>query len=151
MKIHFKGFNNPKVIDENGREVIKFKKVIALPTRERYDVINDNNEKVGYIERIRYNFGLVDLPTVVVSINDEKFKIEKDMRELKEFIEFKGSEVSITGNIYGPHFNILQGEKIIASVDVKQEEFKYSYLVDISDTSNTAKIISILFVLSWIA
>ena len=83
---NFKGFNDSKVTDANGKEIISFEKVKALPTRACYSIVNANHEKIGRIEKRRYNFGLVDLPQIIISINNDKIEIQKDMKELKHVI-----------------------------------------------------------------
>ena len=90
IKVNFKEFNELNVTDENGKGIISFKKSKALPTRERYLIINANDERIGSIEKIRYNFGLVNLPEIDIKINNDKIKIKKDMQELKEFYEITG-------------------------------------------------------------
>ncbi|MDZ7542901.1 hypothetical protein ACH36K_11345 [Clostridium sp. MB05] len=150
MRISFKSFNEPNVTDENGKEIISFEKSKALPTRVCYSVINANHEKIGKIERIRNTFGLFDLPRIVISVNNDKITIRKDIKELRDIYEITGSGFSIIGNWYGPHFNISKSEKVLASVDVEKEESESTYLVDIIDKSNTEQIICILFALSWI-
>ena len=63
--LNMKGSNEPKVIrvtEEDGTNVISFKKSPALPTRVRYLITNNNNEKIGTIEKIRSNFSIVNLP-----------------------------------------------------------------------------------------
>ena len=53
IKVNFKEFNELNVTDENGKGIISFKKSKALPTRERYLIINANDERIGSIEKIR--------------------------------------------------------------------------------------------------
>ena len=139
-----------KVTDENGEEIITFKKSIALPTRSRYSIINANNENIGTIEKMRYNFGLVDLPQIDISVNNDEIRIKRDMKELKEFYEIMGSDFSIVGNLFGPHFNINKNEKVVASITIEKEEIGRSYLADIIDKSNEEQVVCILFALSWI-
>lgn len=151
--INLRGSKELKVIqvtDENGEEIISFKKTIALPTRSRYSIINANNEEIGAIERIRYNFGLLNLPQIDITVNNDEITIKKDMKELKEFYEIMGSDFSIVGNWFGPQFNINKNEKVVASVTVEKEEIGRSYLADIIDKSNEEQVICILFALSWI-
>nr|WP_278678762.1 hypothetical protein [Clostridium paraputrificum] len=143
-------FKEQIVKDEKGKEIISFEKAKALPTRSCYSVINPNHEKIGKIEKSRYNFGLVDLPKIDISINGDKITIRKDMQELKEIYEITGSGFSIIGDFTGPHFNISKNEKVIASVTIDKEETDNSYLVDIINKSNENHIICILFALSWI-
>ena len=149
IKVNFKNFSELNVTDENGKEIISFKKSKALPTRERYTVINANQEKIGSIEKIRYNFGLVNLPQIVISVNNDEIEIKKDMKELKEFYEITGSEFTIVGK-WREHFNISKNEKVLATVDVQNEEVGRTYLTDIIDKSNEEQVICILFALSWI-
>ena len=139
-----------KVTDEYGKEIISFKKTIALPTRASYSVINANNENIGNIERIRENFGLVNLPQIDIKVNNDKITIKKDMKELKEFYEIIGSDFSIVGSWFGPQFTINKNEKVVASVTVEKEEIGRSYFTDIIDKSSEAQVICILFALSWI-
>ncbi|MDU5109522.1 MAG: hypothetical protein E6248_03685 [Clostridium sp.] len=150
MRVIFKSFNEPTVTDENGKEIISFEKSKALPTRECYSVINSNNEKIGKIERIRNNFGLFDLPRIVISVNNDKIIIRKDIKEFKDIYEITGNGFSILGNLDGPHFNISESEKVIASVTVEKEELGQRYLADIIDKSTEKQVICILFALSWI-
>lgn len=147
---NFKGFNDSKITDANGKEIINFEKVKALPTRACYSIVNANHEKIGRIEKRRYNFGLVDLPQIIISVNNDKIEIQKDMKELKEFYEIKGSNFSISGNWDGPQFNISKNEKVLASVNVQKEESGGTYLVDIIDKANENQVLCILFALSWI-
>ena len=151
--INLGGSTEPEVIkvtDENGEEIISFKKSIALPTRSRYSIINTNNENIGTIEKMRYNFGLVDLPQIDISVNNDKIRIKREMKELKEFYEITGSDFSIVGNLLGSHFNINKNEKVVASVTIEKEEIGRNYLADIIDKSNEEQVICILFALSWI-
>lgn len=150
MRISFKNFDNPKVTDENGKEIISFEKSKALPTRSRYSIINTNHQKIGKIERIRNNFGLFNLPQIVISVNNDKIIIRKDIKELKDIYEIIGNGFSIIGNWNGPHFNISKNEKVVASVNVEKEETGAAYLVDIIDKANEEQVICILFALSWI-
>lgn len=149
IKVNFKEFNELNVTDENGKGIISFKKSKALPTRERYLVINANDERIGSIEKIRYNFGLVNLPEIDIKINNDKIKIKKDMQELKEFYEITGSEFSIDGK-WREQFNISKSKKVLATVNVQNEEMGPTYLVDVIDKSNEEQVICILFALSWI-
>lgn len=146
----YEGLNESKVTDEVGKVIISFKKTIAVPTRSCYSVINNNNEKIGKIEKSRYNFGLVNLPEINISINDDKITVKKDMRELKDIYEIMGSDFSINGHWDGPNFTILKNEKVIASVDVEKDEDRGTYSVNIIDKSNEEQVICILFALSWI-
>lgn len=151
--LNMKGSNEPKVInvtEEDGANVISFKKSPALPTRVRYLITNNNNEKIGTIEKSRSNFSIVNLPEINISINDDKIKIKKSMKELKDVYEIEGNGFSIIGNWFGPTFSITKNEKVVASVKVEQEELGRSYLADIIDKSNEEQIISILFAVSWI-
>ena len=150
MRVIFKSFNEPNVTDEKGNKIMSFEKSKALPTRECYSVINSNNEKIGKIERFRNNFGLFDLPKIVISVNNEKITIRKDIKELKDIYEITGNEFSIPGNCNGPQFNISKSEKVIASVTVEKEELGQRYLADIIDKSNEEQVICILFALDWI-
>lgn len=148
--LNMKGSNEPKVIrvtEEDGTNVISFKKSPALPTRVRYLITNNNNEKIGTIEKSRSNFSIVNLPEINISINDDKIKIKKSMKELKDVYEIEGNGFSIIGNWFGPTFSITKNEKVVASV---KEELGRSYLADIIDKSNEEQIISILFAVSWI-
>lgn len=146
----YQHFTNPKVTDENGKEIISFEEAKALPTRACYSIIDSNHKKIGKIEKSRYNFGVIDLPKIVISINTDEITIQKDVNELVDSYELTGSGFSIAGNVSGPHFNILQNEKVIASVDIDKEEAGDAYLVDIIDKSNENQVICILFALSWI-
>lgn len=151
--LNMKGSNEPKLInvtEEDGTNVISFKKSPALPTRVRYLITNNNNEKIGTIEKSRSNFSIVNLPEINISINDDKIKIKKSMKELKDVYEIEGNGFSIIGNWFGPTFSITKNEKVVASVKVEQEELGRSYLADIIDKSNEEQIISILFAVSWI-
>lgn len=150
MRVIFKSFNEPNATDENGKEIISFEKSKALPTRECYSVINSNNEKIGKIERIRNNFGLFDLPKIVISVNNDKITIRKDIKEFKDIYEITGNGFSIIGNLDGPHFNISKDEKVIASVTIEKEELGQGYLTDIIDKSTEEQVICILFALDWI-
>ena len=117
--LNMKGSNEPKVInvtEEDGTNVISFKKSPALPTRVRYLITNNNNEKIGTIEKSRSNFSIVNLPEINISINDDKIKIKKSMKELKDVYEIEGNGFSIIGNWFGPTFNITKNEKVVASV-----------------------------------
>ncbi|SCJ38652.1 Uncharacterised protein [uncultured Clostridium sp.] len=151
--LNMKGSNEPKLInvtEEDGTNIISLKKSPALPTRVRYLITNNNNEKIGTIEKSRSNFSIVNLPEINISINDDKIKLKKDMKELKDIYEIEGSGFSIIGNWFGPTFNITKNEKVIAFVKVEQEELGRSYLADIIDKSNEEQIISILFAVSWL-
>lgn len=151
--LNMKCSNEPKLINitnEDGTNVVSLKKSPALPTRVRYIISNNNNEKIGTIEKSRSNFSIVNLPEINISINDDKIKLKKDMQELKDIYEIEGSGFSIVGTWFGPTFNITKNEKVIASVKVEQEELGRSYLADIIDKSNEEQIISILFAVSWI-
>ena len=150
MKITFKKSTEQKIVDEKGIEVLSFVKSKALPTRECYSVINGRNENIGKIEKLRNNFGLFDLPKVVISVNDSEVVFRKEIQELKDIFEISGDGISITGNLYGPEFNILKDEKLLASINVEKEELGYSYLVDVRDKSNEEQILSILFGINWI-
>lgn len=150
MRVIFKSFNEPNATDENGKEIISFEKSKALPTRECYSVINFNNEKIGKIERIRNNFGLFDLPKIVISVNNDKITIRKDIKEFKDIYEITGNGFSILGNLDGSHFNIFKNEKVIASVTIEKEELGQGYLADIIDKSTEEQVICILFALDWI-
>ena len=86
MKVNFKGLKNSAVKDENGKEILSFEKSKALPTRECYSIINVQQEKIGTIERIRSNFGLVNSPKIVISLNNDKITIKKDIKELEKFM-----------------------------------------------------------------
>lgn len=152
-RIRFKGFTESKVTDENGKEFISFEKSKALPTRSCYSVINANHQKIGKIERISNNFGLYglfNLPKIVISVNNDKITIRKDIKEFRDIYEIMGNDFSIIGNWRGPHFNISKNEKVLALVDVQKEEIGKTYLVDIIDNSNEEQVICILFALSWI-
>lgn len=148
--INFKSFNEPKATDEGGKDIIIFEKSKALPTRSCYSVINANNKKIGYIERTRSNFGLFELPQIVISVNNDKIVIKKDIKELKDIYEITGSGFSIIGSWDGPHLNILKNEEVVASVDVQKEEAGSYYLANVIDKSNQENIICILFALNWI-
>lgn len=150
MRVIFKSFNEPNATDKNGKEIISFEKSKALPTRECYSVINSNNEKIGKIERIRNNFGLFDLPKIVISVNNDKITIRKDIKEFKDIYEITGNGFSILGNLDGPHFNIFKNEKVIASVTIEKEELGQGYWTDIIDKSTEEQVICILFALDWI-
>lgn len=150
MIINFKNFNAQTVTDENDKEIISFKKSIALPTRVRYSVVNANHENIGSLERIRNNFGLFNLPRIVITVNDDKIEIRKDIVQLRDVYEISGSGFSIVGNLNGPSFNILKNENVLASVNVQNAESGSFYLVDIIDKSKVAQVICILFALSWI-
>lgn len=150
MKITFKSSNEQKVTDENGKEILSFKKSKALPTREQYSIINPHNEKIGYIEKIRSNFGLFDLPQIVISINNDEVVVKKDIQQFNNVYEISSNDLSIIGNLDSPQFSICKNEKILASIAVEKEEVGRSYLIDIADKSSEEKLISILFGLNWI-
>ena len=151
VKINFDNSNAKKVKDENEKEIIYFEESKALPTRIRYSIINTDHKKIGYIEKIRNNFGLFDLPQIVISMNDaDKIVLKKDIKELKDIYDITGNGISIIGNWGGPSFNIFQKETMLASVEVKKEEIGRTYLVDIIDKSNEEQVICILFALNWI-
>ncbi|MEG0502537.1 MAG: hypothetical protein RR525_09975, partial [Cellulosilyticaceae bacterium] len=139
--------------DENGKEIIRFEKSKALPTQSCYAVMNANHEKIGKIQRMNNNFApysMVNLPRIVISLNDDEMIVRKDIRELQEIYEVIGNDFSIVGNWKGPHFDIFKNEKVVASVEVQQEEIGKTYLADIIDQSNEEQIIGILFAVSWI-
>ena len=148
--INFKGLNELKVTDDNGKEIISFEKARALPTHACYSNFNDSHEKIGKIEKSRYNFGLVDLPEIVIYVNNDKIKVRRDMKELKEFYEITESEFSISGIWDGPQFDISKNEKVLASVYVEKKELSGTYLVNIIDKTNKEQVLCILFALSWI-
>ncbi|GAB6169804.1 hypothetical protein JCM1393_22640 [Clostridium carnis] len=151
--ISIRGAKEPKVIkvtDENGKYILSLKKSMALPTRSRYSIVNNNNENIGIIEKTRANFSIVDFPEINILINDDKIKIKKDMKELKDVYEIIGSGFSVVGNWFGPTFNITKNENLVASVNVEEEEIGRGYLADIIDKSNEEEIICILLSLSWI-
>lgn len=139
-----------EVTGEDGINILSLKKSIALPTRARYSIVNYNNESIGTVEKSRANFSPVNLPEINIAINDDKIKVKKDIKELIDVYEIEGSGFSIIGNWFGPTFNITKNEKVVASVNVEQEELGRSYLANIIDKSNEEEIICILFAISWI-
>lgn len=147
-KLNFKSFREPKVTDENGTEVIKFEKAKAIPTRECISILNSNNEKVGSIEKIRSNFGLFNLPKVIITVGEDKIEFQKDIQQMRECFEIEGGGISINGNVSGPEFSIIKNEKEIALINIQREEG--NYLINIIDEENEAQAMSIVFVISWI-
>ena len=150
MKVNFKGFKNSAVKDENGKEILSFEKSKALPTRECYSIINVQQEKIGTIERIRSNFGLVNSPKIVISLNNDKITIKKDIKELREVYEITGNDISIIGDWNGINFKISKNNQVLATIDVENQESEKNYVVDVIDQSNLEEVLSIVFALCWI-
>ena len=150
MKVNFKGFNDSVVKDESGKEILSFEKSKTLPTRECYSIINTQQEKVGNIERSRSNFGLVESPKIIISLNNDKITIKKDIKELREVYEITGSDISIIGDWNRGSFKISKGNQILAAIDVDNQELEKNYVVDVVDQSNLEEVLSIVFALSWI-
>lgn len=150
MKVNFKGFKDSVVKDESGKEILGFEKSKTLPTRECYSIINTQQEKVGNIERSRSNFGLVESPKIIISLNNDKITIKKDIKELREVYEITGSDISIIGDWNRGSFKISKGNQILAAIDVDNQELEKNYVVDVVDQSNLEEVLSIVFALSWI-
>ena len=136
MKVNFKGFKDSVVKDESGKEILGFEKSKTLPTRQCYSIINTQQEKVGNIERSRSNFGLVESPKIIISLNNDKITIKKDIKELREVYEITGSDISIIGDWNRGSFKISKGNQILAAIDVDNQELEKNYVVDVVDQSN---------------
>ena len=150
MKVNFKGFKNSEVKDESGKEILSFEKAKALPTKECYSIINKQQKKIGRIEKSRSNFGLIEAPEIIISLNNHKITIKKDIKELREVYEITGNEISISGDWNGASFKIFKKNQVLATIDVENQESEKNYIVDVTDQSNLEEVLSIVFALSWI-
>ena len=55
--------------------------------------------------------------------------IKKDIKELREVYEITGNEISISGDWNGASFKIFKKNKVLATIDVEnQESIKYKLI-----------------------
>lgn len=149
-KLKFRNFNEPVLLDENDDAILEFAPKATLPTRIGFNIYNQSQEKVGKVERVRSNFGYLNLPRFHIHIGPEVIVIKKEQKNYSDIYEFFKSEYDIKGEWDEPEFEILKEGEIVASVKNNDIGEPNRYHIDLFDLTLEAQVAGILFVICWI-
>lgn len=122
----------------------------SLPTTKSYVVTNENNNRVGKVEKVRNNFGLYNLPRFHVKTEKENIEILKEMKEFKEEYEILGEEIAIQGDWLSKDFEIHKMDKPIAAVCSHVSNSEEGYEVEVLDESYESLIVCFMVAIIWI-
>ncbi|MGX7013513.1 LURP-one-related/scramblase family protein [Vagococcus silagei] len=122
---------------ENGDLLFKLNPLRTIPTRKKFDLLDENNNELGTIKRATNNFGLFDLPRFYLKLPGHKeITVLKDMKQFQTMYEINGEKLSIDGEVTGQSFTISESKQKIAKIMVNAEDdqsFSFSIQLDNPD------------------
>lgn len=150
-KFFFTDILAPIFVNEEGKTVLLFEKTKALPTREAYEVKDGVGQKLGKIEKIRSNFGLVDLPRIVIKLRSkETIEILKEMEAFKEYYQLHSDVFFIEGDCDSANFSIQKEGETAAIITTLEENSENRYEMELLLEDCKVEIMSILFSIVWV-
>lgn len=122
-----------------------------MPTRIKYVIKNNDEEKIGQIERTRNSFGLFNLPRIYIkSVGWNAITIIKDIEQFKDVYKIKGENLKIEGAFLGEQFKLTKRNQMIADVHVSKENNQFVLKANYENKRLESLIVSFLLALSLV-
>lgn len=150
MTVFFKNFADPEIVNENLEVILQFKKNITIPTRERYDILDSKSQSIGKVEKLRNNFGLVNLPRIVIKTASHKIELIKEMKAFRESYEIYSKEFSTKGEWNAPEFTILKNAEPTAIIAKMPDTSENQYKITLLNLDDQQEVFAIVFAVSWV-
>lgn len=126
------------------------KETVALPTRQRYTLLDGSEKRIGSVEKMRNNFGLYNLPRYNISTQNADILVMKDIKQFHAVYDVEGEDIAINGDWLSRDFTIEKSGNTIAQVHDCMLDNKKGYEVDLLEPAHEELIACFMLAIIWI-